>query len=204
LDGVEPSLIDDIEHAVEHVPDVARALEVKARWLGHRLHADVVIAVHEEMTVVAANGVVNMVRDELHAHLPSLRSTNITVRPASKSDETGVRISSHGHHHAPEPFRFEGQLACGTLEIVDTPLGERMRLTLEGHAHGLSATVVIDRPGGATEVLPLREVSGDHHTLQSNVAPEEPHEFSASLNLTAGGRDETLPFAMKEPPGHHH
>ena len=113
-------------------------------------------------------------------------------------------VSSHGHHHAPEPFRFKGQLADGTLEIIDTPQGERMRLTLRDDAHGLSATVVIDRPGGATEGLPLREVAGDHHKLQSDVAPAEPHEFSASLILTAGGRDETLPFAMKEPPGHHH
>jgi cation diffusion facilitator family transporter len=206
LDGVEPSLIDEIEHAVEHVPNVARALEVKARWLGHRLHADVVIAVHEEMTVAAANGVVNMVHDELHAQLPSLRSTNIAIRPLSEAGETGVvvPVSSHGHHHAPEPFRFKGQLADGTLEIIDTPQGERMRLTLRDDAHGLSATVVIDRPGGATEGLPLREVAGDHHKLQSDVAPAEPHEFSASLILTAGGRDETLPFAMKEPPGHHH
>jgi len=57
LDGVNPSLIDKIEQAVTHVPALARALQVKARWLGHRLYADVTIAVHEEMTVVAANGV---------------------------------------------------------------------------------------------------------------------------------------------------
>lgn len=206
LDGVNPSLIDQIEHAVEHVPDVARTVDVKARWLGHRLHADVAIALHEEMTIVAASGVVKMVRDTLHAHLPALRSTNIVVSPASDASDTdtSIHVSSHGHHHAPDPFRFDGELAAGTLEIVDTSEGERMRLTLGRHLHDLSATVIIDRPGGATEILALREVSGDRHALQSDVAPEEPHEFSASLNLAAGGRSESLPFAMKEPPDHRH
>lgn len=206
LDGVNPSLIDQIVHAVEHVPDVARTVEVKARWLGHRLHADVAIAVHEEMTVVAASGVVKMVRDTLHAHLPALRSANIVLRPASGEADAGVPIpvSTHGHHHAPDPFRFEAKLAAGALEIVDTPQGERMRLSLKRHAPGLTAQVVIERPGSEPESLALREIDGDHHAMQSNVAPAEPHEFSATLRLSAGGREEELPVAMKEPPGHHH
>jgi len=206
LDGVEPSLLDRIEHAVEHVPDVEQAIEVKARWLGHRLHADVAIAVREDMTVIAANDVVQRVRDELHAHLPELRSMNIAVRPPSEATnrDTPVPVSSHTHHHAPDPFRFEGQLAAGTLAIIDTLRGERMRIALSRQAVGLSATVVIHRPGGAMEVLALREVAGEHHTLESDLAPKEPHEFSGTLNLTASGGSETLPFAMKEQAGHHH
>ena len=206
LDGVEPGLIDQIEHAVEHVPEVVRAVEVRARWLGHRLHADVAVAVHETLTVIAANGIVERVSAELHAHLPALRTTNIIIHPSSETGEKSipVPVSAHTHHHAPDPFHFEGELAAGTLEIVDTPQGERMRLTLARHAPNLAATVIIDRPGAAPEALVLCEVPADHHTLQSDVAPEEPHEFSASLNLTASGREERLPFAMKEPPGHHH
>ena len=202
LDGIEPSVIGQIEHAVEHVPNVMRASEVKARWLGHRLHADVAIAVHDEMTVAAANGVVKMVQDELHAHLPALRSSNIIVRPSSEASIEGM--ARHAHHHAPDAFRFESAMAAGTLEIVETPQGERMRLTLERHASGLAATVVIDRSGSASEILPMRELPGTHHMLQSDVAPEEPHEFSASLNLTVDDRREELRFAMKEPAGHHH
>jgi cation diffusion facilitator family transporter len=204
LDGVNPRLTDEIHHAIEHVPNVARPAEVKARWLGHRLHADVAIAVDEQMTVVDANKIVKTVRDELHAHLPALRSTNITVRPSSEAAHDHAPASvSHAHHHAPDPFRFDRDLAAGTLAIVDTPQGERMRLSLTRHAPGLSATVIIERPG-ASEVLTFRERPGDHHTLESEAEPEEPHEFSASLNLSAGGREEKLPFAMKEPQRHHH
>ena len=41
------------------------------------------------------------------------------------------------------------------------------------------------------------------HDYQSAVAPEEPHEFEAELQLLAGGQRETLSFQMKEP-GHAH
>ena len=205
LDGVEPKLIEEIKHAVQHVPDVGRALEVKARWLGHRLHADIVIAVDDEMTVAAANQIVQMVQNELHSDLPSLSSTNIVVRPASEAGaDLPLPVSIRGHHHSPEPFHFEGKLASGTLEIADTPLGERLRLTLARQAPGISATVTIDRPGGRLEVLALREMPGNNHILESDFAPEEPHEFSAGLRLSAIGRSETLPFAMEEPPGYPH
>jgi Dimerisation domain of Zinc Transporter len=206
LDGVEPSLIEQIEHAVEHVPDVARAVEVKARWLGHRLHADVVIAVHEELTVVAAHGVVKLVREELHAHLPALRSTNISVQPSSEAAGQVLTTAAptHPHHQAPDPFRFDGELATGVLEIVDTPEGERMRLTLARHTPGLSAKVSIVSHGRDSEVLLLPELAGAHPVLQSKVPPAEPHEFRAVLTLSAGGRNERFPFAMKEPSRHPH
>jgi cation diffusion facilitator family transporter len=39
LDGTEPHVIDDIRRTAEHVPEVKEVAEVRARWLGHRLHA---------------------------------------------------------------------------------------------------------------------------------------------------------------------
>ncbi|TIV34941.1 MAG: hypothetical protein E5V96_27205 [Mesorhizobium sp.] len=99
---------------------------------------------------------------------------------------------------------MSGKLASGLLEIVDTPQGERMRLRLSRHAEGLQANVAIERAGGAVESLPLSPVGGDHHYLQSLVAPAEPHEFSARLQLAAGQDSEDLPFAMAEPEGHQH
>ncbi|WP_446913902.1 hypothetical protein, partial [Klebsiella pneumoniae] len=45
LDGAEPHIIDEIRHAAEHVPQVQEVTEVRARWLGHRLHAQLNIAV---------------------------------------------------------------------------------------------------------------------------------------------------------------
>ncbi|RWD86686.1 cation diffusion facilitator family transporter [Mesorhizobium sp.] len=195
LDGVEPGLVAEIHHAAEHVAGIDRLVEAKARWLGHKLHVDVAIAVNDGLLLAAANNIAASLRAELFAHIPALDV--VTVRFAGAQAEGG-------HHHAPDPFLVSGKLASGLLEIVDTPQGERMRLRLSRHAEGLRANIAIERSGGGVERLPLSPVGGDHHYLQSLVAPAEPHEFSARLQLVAGADSEDLPFAMAEPDGHHH
>ncbi|RWK01197.1 cation diffusion facilitator family transporter [Mesorhizobium sp.] len=195
LDGVEPGIVSEISHAAEHVPGIDKVVEAKARWLGHKLHVDVAIAVNDGLLLAAANNIAASLRTELHAHIPALDVA--TIRFAGPQAEGG-------HHHAPDPFLVVGKLASGLLEIVDTPQGERMRLRLSRHAEGLKANVAIERPGGMVQQLPLSPVGGDHHHLQSLVAPAEPHEFSARLQLAAGADSEDLPFAMAEPEGHHH
>lgn len=194
LDGVEPGIVDEIHHAAGHVRGIDRVVGAKARWLGHRLHVDVTIAVSDGLLLAAASNIAASLKAALFAHIPALAVA--TVRFAE--------LEEGPHRHAPDPFLVSGRLASGLLEIVDTPQGERMRLRLSRHAEGLLANVAIERSGGVVERLSLSPVGGDHHYLQSLVAPAEPHEFSASLQLAAGAEKEDLPFAMAEPEGHHH
>jgi len=202
LDGVETGITDEIRHAAEHVPGIRQVTEVRARWMGHRLHADLAISVDPALSVAEANVIAATLQRELKGHLASLDIANISFAPVGAVPAKPAHAhAGHGHHHAPEPFRFQAKLAKGLLEIVDTPDGERMRMMVDGHTPGLSATVVIDRPGGAAETLPLSPISGDHHLFQSSVAPAEPHEFKAELRLSADGREESLAFRMSEP--HH-
>jgi len=206
LDGVEPGLTDTIHHAADHVPGI-EIVSARARWIGHRLHADVAIAVDSDQRVgEAAQSVVGL-RNALMAHVPALRTVTVTLAPLEETNVTEMSSSTHrhdnDHHHAPEPFTVAGDLARGQLAIVDTSHGERFRLTVSNHGADLRATVVIDRPNGL-ETLPLAPAQDDHHVLESAVAPAEPHEFSAELILIAGSRTERLPFTMKEPADHHH
>ncbi|MER8532625.1 cation diffusion facilitator family transporter [Mesorhizobium sp. M1005] len=199
LDGVEPGIVDEIHHAAGHVRGIERVALVQARWIGHRLHADIAIKVADTATAKEVVGITDALREELFDHLPALSEANIRLE-----GEGGPLAANTGHaHHAPDPFKVACDMATGTLEIVDTPAGERLRLTIDSHADDLGATVIIDRPGGP-ETLPLGPVAGDHHRLESSVAPAEPHEFAARLILTAKGREQILPFKMVEPEGHHH
>jgi cation diffusion facilitator family transporter len=110
LDGVEPGITDEIRHAAEHVPAIERVIDVKTRWLGHRLHADVAIAVGGGLSLAAAEKIANTLRRELLAHLPALRTANITFGVPDVL-AGGLAASAHasglpghgGHHHAPEP-----------------------------------------------------------------------------------------------------
>jgi cation diffusion facilitator family transporter len=199
LDGVEPGIVDEIHHAAEHVRGIERVAQVQARWIGHRLHADVAIKVADTASAKDVVGITKALRGELFDHLPALSEANIRLE-----GERGPVAGSSAHaHQAPEPFKVACDLATGLLEIVDTPSGERMRLTIDSHVDDLGATVAIDRREGP-ETLPLGPVAGDHHRLESSVAPAEPHEFEAKLILTAKGREQVLPFKMVEPEGHYH
>ncbi|MER9850304.1 cation diffusion facilitator family transporter [Mesorhizobium sp. M0106] len=202
LDGVEPGIIDEIHHAAEHVSGIGRVESVQARWIGHRLHADVAVSVPETATAKDVLGVTEALKQELFAHLPALAEANVRLVSPAGPAVTGAE-TFHAHHHAPEPFKVACDLAEGTLEIVDTPAGERMRLTIDRHADDLTATVIIDRPEGP-ETLRLEPAADNHHRLESTVAPAEPHEFQARLVLAAKGREQVLPFKMVEPEGHHH
>jgi cation diffusion facilitator family transporter len=193
LDGVEPGTVDEIEHAAAHVKGIDKVTEAKARWLGHKLHVVVAVVIDESVLLAEANVITAKLQDELFAHIPALAVA--TVRIAAPEPQ--------GHHHAPDPFRVNGKLAQGLLEIVDTTEGERFRLRVSRHAEGLSAAVAIKRDAGL-ERHALVPVAGDHHLLQSVEAPAEPHEFDAELVLSNASGSERLAFRMLEPAGHHH
>ena len=147
LDGIEPGVIEDIRHAAEHAPGVRKVTDVKARWLGHKLRAEVTIAVDNAISVGEANAIAGTLQRELHAHLPSLDGATVQF-DAADAAPLGASVAGAGHHHAPAPFDVASELATGRLEIVDTDGGERMRLTVSTHVDGIEAVVRIKRAGG--------------------------------------------------------
>ena len=204
LDGVDPSVTAEIRHAAEHVPGIANVTEARARWIGHELHADVAIDVSQTLSLPAAMAIARNLKAELLDHTPALKTANVTFEH-SQLDKVDLPTTAGApnSHHAPEPFRFDGKLAAGTLAIVDTPQGERMRLVLERQEKALVAQVVIDRGDNRVETLPLIGSSASD-TMESETAPQEPHSFKAVLRLTAHSDQENLPFEMSEPAGHAH
>ena len=205
LDGVEPSVTAEMRHAAEHVPGIASVTDARARWIGHKLHADVAISVEETLPLAAAMKIARDLKQELLEHTPALQTANVTFE-RSELDQINLPAGSHtgGHHHAPDPFRFKGGLAEGVLEIVDTPDGERMQMTLNQPIPDLTAMVAIERPGSDEERLVLDAVAKNPRMFLSTIAPAEPLEFDAALHLSVAGRRETLPFRMTEPVGHDH
>jgi len=204
LDGVDPGVTAEIRHAAEHVTGIKQVTDARARWIGHELHADVVIDVDQSLSLPAAMAIARNLKVELLGHTPALRTANVTFEH-SELDKVDLSAGRHEHagHHAPEPFLFEARLATGKLAIVDTPGGERMRLTLERPASGLAAQVAIDRGANGLETLQLRP-SRETGLMESTEAPREPHSFRAVLQLTQDADHENLSFEMAEPDGHDH
>jgi nickel/cobalt exporter len=110
----------------------------------------------------------------------------------------------HQHHHAPDPVTISGQSINGLLEIVDSPLGERMKFIAKPGAPLTELRVEIDRDAGRIEYLTLSKSPDSSSVYLSAEVPGEPHQFSARVISIASG--ESIPFSMQEPEGHgdHH
>ena len=101
LDGVDPSIVDELRHGVAHVEGIEAVSEVRARWLGHRLHTEVNVAVRPTLSVSQGHAVAVEVRHQLLHHLPYLENAIIHVDPAHASGEDHHRIFHHAHDVLP-------------------------------------------------------------------------------------------------------
>lgn len=93
LDGIAPSLIGEISQSASHVPGVREVTDVRARWVGHWLRAEVNIAVDSVLTVSQAHAIAKQTHQHLLHDLPHLSAVTVHVDPL---DESGER-----HHNAP-------------------------------------------------------------------------------------------------------
>jgi len=101
LDGVDPDVIDEIKHAVNHTPGVCDLGEVRVRWLGHRLHAELNIAVSPEISVEKGHEIATEARHQLLHHLRYLSNATIHIDPVNASGEKHHRIAEHKHGDLP-------------------------------------------------------------------------------------------------------
>lgn len=101
LDGVDPEVVDEIKHAVNHTPAVQDVSEVRVRWLGHRLHAEVNIAVSPELSVERGHEIAKGVRHQLLHHLSYLANATIHVDSVNASGEDYHCIVEHVHDDLP-------------------------------------------------------------------------------------------------------
>ena len=97
LDGVDPEVIDEIRQAVNHTEGITDISEVRVRWLGHRLHAELNIAVSPELSVEKGHEIAKEVRHRLLHQLRYLSNATIHVDPAGASGEKYHRIDEHDH-----------------------------------------------------------------------------------------------------------
>jgi cation diffusion facilitator family transporter len=101
LDGVDPEIVDEIRHTVNHTPGVEGVSEVRVRWLGHRLHAELNVAVGPELSVENGHEIAKEARHHLLHELRYLSNATIHVDPANASGEDYHRVTEHEHDGLP-------------------------------------------------------------------------------------------------------
>ncbi len=101
LDGVDPDVVDEIKAEARRSKGVEDVSEVRVRWLGHRMHAELNVAVGQELSVEKGHNIANQVRHDLLHKLKFLSGVSIHVDPANASGEEHHHIEEHAHGGEP-------------------------------------------------------------------------------------------------------
>jgi cation diffusion facilitator family transporter len=81
LDRIDPSLISAIQEEVLRTPGVVSAHDIRARWIGHRLSAELSIGVDAQISVAEGHQIAEAANHRLRHAMSKLLWCNIHVEP---------------------------------------------------------------------------------------------------------------------------
>ncbi|WP_048141810.1 cation diffusion facilitator family transporter [Methanosarcina horonobensis] len=87
LDGVEPEVLDKVKDIAESVEGICEVTDIRVRWIGHRLHAEINASVDPSLSVEEGHEIANAVREKLLENFSYLSGTTIHVDPVTASGE---------------------------------------------------------------------------------------------------------------------
>ena len=80
MDAVDPDILTKAESVARKQEGIFELRRIRMRWIGHRLHAEVAIAVLPELSIVDGHQIAEKVRHDLfHASLEDLPAFLVTV-----------------------------------------------------------------------------------------------------------------------------
>ena len=118
LDAVEPELTETARRIVSATPGVETppAPDVRIRWVGHQLWADVELIVNSERSLTEAHGIAEDVRHGLLHDLPRLAQVHVHIDPCT---HTGA------DHHASTAHHFSSRRSARPEESDGSTGGAR-------------------------------------------------------------------------------
>ncbi len=88
MDGVEPSTVDRIEAALLAADGVDAIEDLRVRWIGHRLDANVTVTLDDGLSLVEGHEVASRVKAAVIAGIPKLDSIVIAIEPSGAREES--------------------------------------------------------------------------------------------------------------------
>jgi len=110
VDAVDPEVVESAERVVARVAGVNDVREVRMRWVGHRLRAEVRVAVDADRSVGEAHDVAEDVEHCLLHELPHLAAAIVHVDPNGGHADPHATTAHHREaHHREADHRDEGR-----------------------------------------------------------------------------------------------
>ena len=97
MDAVDPELVDSVEATARRTPGVLDVGDVRLRWIGHTLRAEIEIVVDPHITLVEAHEVAEATEHQLLHDVPRLHAALVHADPAGHPHDLT------GHHRPGRP-----------------------------------------------------------------------------------------------------
>jgi cation diffusion facilitator family transporter len=101
MDAIEPDILDKTETVVQYQPGVEALRALRMRWIGHRLQAEVIIAVNPQLTVIEGHHIAEEVRHALFHEVVNLAEIIVHVDPWSPGEDHFHELTTH-HERVPQ------------------------------------------------------------------------------------------------------
>jgi len=95
MDAVDPDLVATAETAVSSTPGVADVGELRLRWIGHALRAEVEIVVDPNLSLVEAHRVAHDAEHQLLHDVPRLSAALVHAHPGAGADADAHAAVAH-------------------------------------------------------------------------------------------------------------
>jgi len=102
MDAVDPALVDQVEHEAAHVDGVHQVDDVRVRWIGHELRAELNLTVDGNLHVSQAHEIAEHVRHRLLHHVHRLADVTIHTDPAEEAGRDWHAVTAH-HRRSSAP-----------------------------------------------------------------------------------------------------
>jgi cation diffusion facilitator family transporter len=95
MDAVDPELVDAAEASLRGTPGVRDVEEVRLRWIGHRVRAEVGLVVDADLGLVEAHRVATEAHHRLLHDVKGVDDVTVHVSPSSDGDEDHHAVIAH-------------------------------------------------------------------------------------------------------------
>lgn len=100
MDAVDPALVGQVESAARNTAGVQCLGEVRLRWIGHSLRAELEIQLDRSLDLIAAHDIAENVEHQLLHQVPRLTSAIVHADPAGH--QAHARLDRHRQAHEPK------------------------------------------------------------------------------------------------------
>jgi len=99
MDAVDPTLVDAVERGAQRIASVRAVHDVRVRWLGHNLEAELHADVDGTLSTIASHEIGNEIEHRLLHDLPQLETVTVHINPIGAPHEDFHETTAH---HKPD------------------------------------------------------------------------------------------------------